>query len=250
MDRRRFLRAVGAGSLALAVEPVALATRLGGAPVAFVTADLESHVVVFDVDTARVVKRIRTGPGPRSIESVQDRIAVVAHTEHGVVTLLDVDLGFQPEHAVAWRVDMAGRFSDGQGAEKVAFYERLVASFQAVPGVEAVGFTDTLPLGRNRGWGIRAKGVDYPKGGPGAQPRMVDHGYIETMRIPVIKGRNFNAYDTRESERVIVLNEAAANTLWPGEDPIGKIALVKKGDVKNPEYVWFKWSNGKYAQVK
>jgi predicted permease len=146
------------------------------------------------------------------------------------VTLLDVDLGFQPEHAVAWRVDMAGRFSDGQGAEKVAFYERLVASFQAVPGVEAVGFTDTLPLGRNRGWGIRAKGVDYPKGGPGAQPRMVDHGYIETMRIPVIKGRNFNAYDTRESERVIVLNEAAANTLWPGEDPIGKIALVGRDE--------------------
>jgi predicted permease len=142
------------------------------------------------------------------------------------LTLLDVDLGFQPEHAVAWRVDVGDRFADSGPGERVAFYERLVAAFKAVPGVESVGLTDTLPLGRNRGWGIRAKGVDYPEGSPGAQPRMVDHGYIEAMRIPVIAGRSFNAFDTRESERVMVINEAAAQRLWPGQDPIGQIALV------------------------
>ena len=75
--------------VALATEPLALAARLGGTPVAFVTADLESHVVVLDLGGAKVIRRIRTGPGPRSIESVHDRIAVVGHTEHGVVTLLD-----------------------------------------------------------------------------------------------------------------------------------------------------------------
>ena len=142
------------------------------------------------------------------------------------VTLLEVDLGFQPEHAVAWRVDASGRFENSEPGARVAFYERLVAAFKAVPGVESVGLTDTLPLGRNRGWGIRAKGVDYPEGGPGAQPRMVDHGYIEAMRIPVIAGRNFNAYDTRDSERVMVINEAAAQRLWPGQNPIGQIAIV------------------------
>lgn len=89
MDRRRFLVATVSGSLALATEPFALATRFGGTPVAFVTADLESQVVVLDLETMRVVRHIRTGPGPRSIESVHDWIAVVAHTEHGVVTLLD-----------------------------------------------------------------------------------------------------------------------------------------------------------------
>ena len=89
MDRRRFLCVAVAGSLALATEPRALAARLGGTPVAFVTADLEGHVVVLDLQTKEVVRRIRTGPGPRSIESVHDWIAVVAHTEHGVVTLLD-----------------------------------------------------------------------------------------------------------------------------------------------------------------
>src|SRR5687768_2523753 len=82
VDRGEFLRA------ALAV-PFAPRMLGGGAPVAFVTSDLESHVAVLDLETARVVRRIRTGPGPRSIESLHRYRAVVAHTEHGVVTLLD-----------------------------------------------------------------------------------------------------------------------------------------------------------------
>jgi len=89
VDRRQFLVGAAAGSFALAVDPRALAARLGGTPVAYITADLESYVAVLDLETAEVVRLIRTGPGPRSIESMHDWIAVVAHTEHGVVTLLD-----------------------------------------------------------------------------------------------------------------------------------------------------------------
>jgi DNA-binding beta-propeller fold protein YncE len=90
VDRRRFLVAAASGSVALATEPWALASRLGGVPVAYVTADLESHVVVLDLESKDVVRRIRTGPGPRSIESVHNWLAVVGHSEHGVVTVLDV----------------------------------------------------------------------------------------------------------------------------------------------------------------
>jgi DNA-binding beta-propeller fold protein YncE len=89
MNRRKFVGGAVAVPVALALDPLAFAARLGGTPVAYVTADLESHVVVLDLATGGVVRRIRTGPGPRSIESVHDWLAVVAHTEHGVVTLLD-----------------------------------------------------------------------------------------------------------------------------------------------------------------
>ncbi len=89
VNRRRFVVAAAGLPLALALEPRVLAARVGGAVLAYVTADLESHVVVLDLTSARVVGRVRTGPGPRSIESVQSRIAVVAHTEHGSLTLLD-----------------------------------------------------------------------------------------------------------------------------------------------------------------
>jgi DNA-binding beta-propeller fold protein YncE len=88
MDRREFLAAAVAAPFALSVVPRAPGARAGGAPLALVTADLESHVVVLELDTGRPRASIRTGPGPRSIESVQGRFAVVAHTQHGVVSLI------------------------------------------------------------------------------------------------------------------------------------------------------------------
>ena len=89
MRRREFVLAAGGVAVSLASGPSSFAARLGGTPLAYVTADLDSHVAAVALTTGDVVRRIRTGPGPRSIESWQQRIAVVAHTEHGVVTLLD-----------------------------------------------------------------------------------------------------------------------------------------------------------------
>jgi DNA-binding beta-propeller fold protein YncE len=89
VDRRTFLAGATAGVFSVALDPHAFAGRLGGAGVAFVTADLESHVVLIELGSGRIVGRIRTGPGPRSIESVHGRTALVAHTEHGLVTVLD-----------------------------------------------------------------------------------------------------------------------------------------------------------------
>jgi len=144
------------------------------------------------------------------------------------VTLLDVDLGFQPEGAAAWRIETTRSFEDG--AELTAFYDQLVQEVRTVPGVEAAGITDTLPLGRNRAWSIGARGVEYA---PGERPialRLVDPGYLPTMRIPLLAGRNFTPEDDQEGERVIILNESAARRLWPDQDPIGQAVLV------GPEY--------------
>jgi DNA-binding beta-propeller fold protein YncE len=91
MDRRGFLAASAASVAGLALDPRAFAARLGGTWLALVTADLESHVAVLHGWMLTPIGRIRTGPGPRSIESAHDRIAVVGHTEHGVVTLIDAD---------------------------------------------------------------------------------------------------------------------------------------------------------------
>lgn len=97
VDRKRFLVTGASGAVALAAGgPGVLASRLGGSPVALVTADLESHVAVVDLATGAVVRRIPTAPGPRSIEVVPPdpratvgHIAVVGHSEHGVVTVLN-----------------------------------------------------------------------------------------------------------------------------------------------------------------
>lgn len=89
MDRREFLLAAAATPVALALGPGASAQPLGGLPLAFVTADLDSHVAVVDPMTFGVVARITTLPGPRSIESIGGRTALVAHTKLGKLSLID-----------------------------------------------------------------------------------------------------------------------------------------------------------------
>jgi len=142
------------------------------------------------------------------------------------VAVLDVDLGFQPVGAMSWRVDTSRSFEDYQG--RIAFYDDLVATISDLPGVDAVGLTDTLPLGRNRGWGIRAEGVSYDdeNQSPGAFPRMVGVGYLQSMRIPLLQGRHFSVDDTSETRNVVIINESAAERLWPGQDAIGRNALI------------------------
>jgi DNA-binding beta-propeller fold protein YncE len=89
VNRRQFLTSSVAGSLALAFDPAPFARRLGGSGVAWVTADLESQVVLVELGAGKTIARIQTARGPRSIEAVHGRTAVVAHTEHGLVTLID-----------------------------------------------------------------------------------------------------------------------------------------------------------------
>ena len=145
------------------------------------------------------------------------------------VSVLDVDLGFEPQNAIAWRVDTNREFENT--AEVIAFYDQLIASVEGVPGVESAGLTDTMPLGRNRGWRIAAKGVVYEEGQrPGAFPRLIDHRYIQVMQIPLVAGRYFTAEDNEESELKIIINEAAAERLYPGESAVGRIVEVAGGD--------------------
>jgi len=139
--------------------------------------------------------------------------------------LLAVDLGFQPARALAWRVDPTRSFQSL--AEGNRYYEGLMDAVRAVPGVESVGLSDTLPLGRNRSWGAGAKGITYPQGEyPTAFPRIVDHHYLQTMQIPLVQGRYFDIRDTADSEKAVVINETMARRLWPGQDPIGQVLNV------------------------
>lgn len=141
------------------------------------------------------------------------------------VSVLDVELGFQPRGTVTWRVDTDQSFDSRAAA--VAFYRELVANVEAVPGVEDVGLTDVLPLGRNRSWPIEAKGEYYEEGDrPHGFPRVVDHGYLQTMQIPLLSGRYLSADDTEETANVVAINQTAAERLYPGRDPVGQTVLI------------------------
>jgi predicted permease len=135
--------------------------------------------------------------------------------------VLDVDMGFQPARAAAIRVDPERRGLTRP--ERVVYFGDVLQRVRAIPGVESAGITDALPLGRNRTWGIRARGATYePRQQPPAFPRMVTDGYIAAMGIRVVSGRDLSETDTASSEPVVVVNETLARSLWPGQEAVGQ----------------------------
>jgi predicted permease len=140
------------------------------------------------------------------------------------VHVLDVDLGFRPSRAVTVRVDPDSSYSTRE--KRLAYFDEVLRRVREIPGVESAGITDALPLGRNRTWGTRAKGVTYERGKfPQAFVRVVSDGYPAAMGIPLKAGRDISAQDTPSSDQVMVINETMASALWPGQDPIGKVVL-------------------------
>jgi predicted permease len=139
--------------------------------------------------------------------------------------VLDVNMGFRAERAAAIRVDPDRQYATQP--QQNAYFDEVLRRVKDVPGIEAAGLSDALPLGRNRSWGAPAKGQVYAKGKfPVAFVRVVTDGYIKAMGIPLRAGRDISERDTPSTEPVIMINETLARTLWPGEDALGKIMRV------------------------
>jgi len=140
------------------------------------------------------------------------------------VRVLDVDLGFRPAHAITLRVDPDASYDTRE--KLLAYIDEVLRRVRALPGVESAGITDALPLGKNRSWGVRAKGTVYERGrSVSAFVRIVSDGYPAAMGIPLKAGRDISDRDTPKSEQVIVINESMARAMWPGQDPIGKVIV-------------------------
>ena len=144
--------------------------------------------------------------------------------------VLDVDLGFEPSHAAAISVD----YADGGSPDKrAAIWQEVLRQASMIPGVDAAGISDNLPMSRNRSWGIRAKGGDYDGGKfQGVFVYIVSPGYLKAMGMRLIRGRDIRWDDAPKGESVVIINETVARTLWPGQDPIGRIAQAGGRDTR------------------
>ncbi|MGH9409455.1 MAG: ABC transporter permease [Vicinamibacterales bacterium] len=136
--------------------------------------------------------------------------------------LLNVNLGFQPEQTATLRVDPSFRISSF--AQQNAYIDDLLSQARSAHGVLAAGLTDVLPFGGDRSWQVRAKGEVYPAGQtPEASVRVVSDGYFEAAGIALRRGRGFTQDDRASSERVAIVNETLARTLWPHRDAVDQM---------------------------
>jgi len=148
--------------------------------------------------------------------------------------LFAVDAGFDTTRLLTMQVQGSGRRLDSDAA-RLRFFEQILESVRKLPGVEAVALTSQLPLSGDRdGYGIRLDGQHDLKDVSGALRYAVTPGYLDTMRIPVRRGRALDARDGAGAPRAALVSESLAKRLLPDRDPLGQ--PIQFGPEEGPPY--------------
>ena len=153
-------------------------------------------------------------------------LVVASVLARSLLNVLDVDLGFRPEHALAVNIDPpAGRFNSLP--QLTGYFAGAVSAVEALPGVVAAGVTDTLPLDRNRSWRVIPQGRAIPDDQIlVALVSRVGPGVIRAMGMTLLSGRDIAAADRDGAQPVAVINETMARALFGRESPLGRTVGV------------------------
>ncbi|HYE86108.1 MAG TPA: ABC transporter permease [Vicinamibacterales bacterium] len=150
-----------------------------------------------------------------------------------------INPGFNPSNVLTLELTMTGR-KYAQPERVLETYRELWTRLAALPGVTAAGGVSMLPLSQMFAWGpIVLEDRQLPGGVSfiNVDQRTVAGSYFDVMQIPLQRGRLFNEHDTRDTPRVVVIDDAMARLLWPDEDPIGK-RLRRGGMDADPNAPW------------
>ena len=140
-----------------------------------------------------------------------------------LIKLGQVNPGFNPANVLTLRVPLSGlRYKEPPTSAE--FWQQVVVSVQALPGVVSASVSRGLPVGDWEGQFFTTADRPNPPAGqvPDANYIVAGPDYFRTLQIPLLSGRNFNEHDTETSERVVIVNEQLARTYWPGQNPLGR----------------------------
>lgn len=146
-----------------------------------------------------------------------------------------VDPGFTAHGVISAEVSVSGTPSAGVG-NRAQFYERLSERLRAIPGVQATGAINHLPLAGDV-WGLPVV-LDDVAPAPNNQRRSAVYrvtlpGYFNAMRIPFERGQDFALSDRMDAAPVAIVNRQFADKYWPGESAIGK-RFALSGNANTP----------------
>jgi len=141
-----------------------------------------------------------------------------------LIHLQHVPLGFDPEGVISLQVSLPP--TKYPMAKRLMFYRELREALQTIPGAVHVGVSSGIPFGAGNyttspvsvpGQSLLPKGASVP-----IDWRTVSPGYFETMRIPLLRGREFTDSDSVNAPEVMILSRATARAFWGERDPIGQ----------------------------
>ena len=138
--------------------------------------------------------------------------------------LLQVSPGIQPDRVLAMEMDLkTAQYSRDPAI--LGFWQQLLGRVGAIPGVQSAAVGTVVPLmGDHSRSDISIDG--RPLAPPGERPHpdyhIVSAAYLRTLRLPLLRGRDFTESDNETGAAVGLINLRLAQTFWPGSDPIGQ----------------------------
>jgi predicted permease len=133
-----------------------------------------------------------------------------------------INPGFNPHNVLIAAYDLfTAGYSETTGAE---FDRQLVTNLETLPGVQSVALSNRVPLTFGGGsTGVKPEGYVSPANeSMETQAAIVTPNFLQTMQIPLLKGRDFTLQDTKSTQRVAIVSEAFANRYWPKQEALGK----------------------------
>jgi putative ABC transport system permease protein len=153
--------------------------------------------------------------------------------------LQQVDPGFNTENLLTMRITLSqSKYSEPQQAG--AFFDQVLRRVESLPGVEAAGTTTHLPLsgmGGDTYFTIEGRPFDDPNQKVTAQNPWVSADFLQTMGIPLLKGRYFTEQETSQQPQSVIINESFANSFFANDDPLGHYLIIDLGRPFNCEIV-------------
>lgn len=172
----------------------------------------------------------RAGAVQGALVAGQVALAFVVAVGAGLVArsqdhLQQVDVGFQPQGLLVASLQGEELAPSSSPEERIARFQQLLARVAALPQVESAALSaQPLPLGEGQGV-FNVYPPEAPRD-PGEEMRVfaatVSPGYFQTLGIPLLRGRAFQAEDSWERTQAVVVNQALARRFWPEQDPIGR----------------------------
>ena len=147
-------------------------------------------------------------------------VAAAGLTIRSLQRLLDQDLGLTTKGVLTFTVSVTDA-RQNDAAAMGRFFQSLEQRIRALPGVEAAGAINMLPIAQTgfNGPVTLPERVIKPEESPLAEMRGVTPGYFESVNVPLVAGRLPDARDLPDGPPVVAINEALARALWPGEPP-------------------------------
>jgi putative ABC transport system permease protein len=137
--------------------------------------------------------------------------------------LQSVDPGFDQHNALTLNLEVS-RHQFTRPAQQSQFFDEALQRVRSLPGVEAAGAIDNLPLTGGSGQPVAVEGRPLVPMSeqPEVSVRVITPGYLKAMRIPLLEGRDIQQSDTADSSAVVVISKSMAKQFWPNESPIGR----------------------------